>query len=54
MNAAKVSSLFAAGNVAAAEEASKSAGKWTKWGFIVGLVVIVLYAIFYVAMMPSV
>lgn len=41
-------------NVAAAEEASKSAGKWTKWGFIVGLVVIVLYAIFYVAMMPSV
>ena len=54
VNAAKVSSLFAAGNVAAAEEASKSAGKWTKWGFIVGLVVIVLYAIFYVAMMPSV
>ena len=53
VNAAKVSSLFAAGNVAAAEEASKSAGKWTKWGFIVGLVVIVLYAIFYVAMMPS-
>lgn len=54
VNAAKVSSLFAAGNVAAAEEASKSAGKWTKWGFVVGLVVIVLYAIFYVAMMPSV
>ena len=54
VNAAKVSSLFAAGNVAAAEEASKSAGKWTKWGFIVGLVVIVPYAIFYVAMMPSV
>ena len=54
VNAAKVSSLFSAGNVAAAEEASKSAGKWTKWGFIVGLVVIVLYAIFYVAMMPSV
>ena len=54
VNAAKVSSLFAAGNVAAAEEASKSAGKWTNWGFIVGLVVIVLYAIFYVAMMPSV
>ena len=54
VNAAKVSSLFAAGNVAATEEASKSAGTWTKWGFIVGLVVIVLYAIFYVAMMPSV
>ena len=54
VNAAKVSSLFAFCYVAAAEEASKSAGKWTKWGFIVGLVVIVLYAIFYVAMMPSV
>ena len=52
--AAKVSSLFAAGQAEAAEAASKSAGKWTKWGFFAGLVVIVLYAIFYVAMMPSV
>ena len=54
VNAAKVSSLFAAGNVEAAEEASKSAGKWTKWGFFTGLVLIILYSIFYAFMMPTV
>lgn len=41
--ASKVSSLYAAGNYEAALQASKDAGKWTKIGFIVGLVVIVLY-----------
>ena len=39
--ASKVSSLYAAGNYEAALQASKDAGKWTKIGFIVGLVVIV-------------
>lgn len=43
--ASKVSSLFAAGNYEAALQASKDAGKWTKIGFIVGLVVGVIYLI---------
>lgn len=43
----KVSSLYAAGNYEAALQASKDAGKWTKIGFIVGLVVIVLYLLVY-------
>ena len=45
--ASKVSSLYAAGNYEAALQASKDAGKWTKIGFIVGLVVIVLYLLGY-------
>lgn len=45
--ASKVSSLYAAGNYEAALQASKDAGKWTKIGFIVGLVVIVLYLLIY-------
>ena len=42
--AAKVSSLFEVGKIEAAEAASKSAGKWTKWGFLAGFVLILLYA----------
>lgn len=45
--ASKVSSLYAAGYYEAALQASKDAGKWTKIGFIVGLVVIVLYLLVY-------
>lgn len=45
--ASKVSSLYAAGNYEAALQASKDAGKWPKIGFIVGLVVIVLYLLVY-------
>lgn len=45
--ASKVSSLYAAGNYEAALQASKDAGKWTEIGFIVGLVVIVLYLLVY-------
>lgn len=45
--ASKVSSLYAAGNYEAALQASKDVGKWTKIGFIVGLVVIVLYLLVY-------
>lgn len=45
--ASKVSSLYAAGNYEAALQACKDAGKWTKIGFIVGLVVIVLYLLVY-------
>ncbi len=45
--ASRVSSLYAAGNYEAALQASKNAGKWTKIGFIVGLVAIVLYLLLY-------
>lgn len=45
--ASKVSSLYAAGNYEAAQKASADAGKWTKIGFIVGIVVTVLYLIIY-------
>lgn len=46
INASKVSSLYAAGQHAAAEQASAEAKKWVKYGFIGGLAVIVLYCIF--------
>lgn len=45
--ASRVSSLYAAGNYEAALQASKNAGKWTKIGFVVGLVAIVLYLLLY-------
>jgi hypothetical protein len=43
--ASQVSSNWARGDYAAALQASKDAGKWTKVGFFVGLGVIVLYVI---------
>ena len=43
--ASKVSGLYAAGRYAEAEQASRDAGKWTKLGFFIGLVVVVLYVI---------
>lgn len=49
INASKVNSEYAAGNYAAAEEASKNAKKWTMWGFIVGLIIGVLYLILMIA-----
>ena len=47
VNAAKVNSLYASGNIEAAQQASATAAKWTKIGFIVGIVVIIVYAISY-------
>ena len=44
--AAKVSSLYAAGQSEEAVEASNNAAKWTKIGFFVGLAVMVIYMIF--------
>ena len=44
--AAKVSSLYAAGQYEEAVEASNDAAKWTKIGFFVGLAVMVIYMIF--------
>lgn len=43
--AAKVSSLYAAGQYEEAVEASNNAAKWTKIGFFVGLAVMVIYMI---------
>ena len=44
--AAKVSSLYAAGQYEEAVEASNNAAKWTKIGLFVGLAVMVIYMIF--------
>jgi hypothetical protein len=41
--ASQVSSHWARGDYAAAQQASQDAGKWTKIGFFVGLAVFVLY-----------
>ncbi len=54
VNAAKVNSLYASGNIEAAQQASATAAKWTKIGFIVGIVVIIVYAISYGVMLKSV
>lgn len=43
----QISSYFNHGNYAAAEEASRNAGKWTKIGFFTGISIYVLYLIFY-------
>ena len=45
INAAKVNSAFDAGRVDEAIKASEDAKKWTKIGFIIGLVISVLYGI---------
>mgnify|MGYP005613006205 CR=1 FL=1 len=47
INASKVSSLYAAGNVELAQAASLEAKKWTKIGFICGIVFYVLYFVVY-------
>jgi hypothetical protein len=45
INAANVNSKWAAGDLEGAERASAEAKKWTKVGFICGIVVVVLYVI---------
>jgi uncharacterized membrane protein YjfL (UPF0719 family) len=48
--AAQVNSKVAAGDIAGAREASDKAKKFAMWGAIAGVVVLVLYAIFVVAL----
>ncbi|KRG72690.1 membrane protein [Stenotrophomonas chelatiphaga] len=48
--AAQVNSKVAAGDIAGAREASDKAKKFAMWAAIAGVVVIVLYAIFVVAL----
>ncbi len=43
INAAQVSSKYAAGDYAGAENAAKEAAKWTKIGFWIGAAFIILY-----------
>ncbi|MFN0081318.1 MAG: CD225/dispanin family protein [Ferruginibacter sp.] len=50
VNAAQVSSKFAAGDYDGALLASQEAGKWTKIGFWVGIGVIALYVLFFVVL----
>lgn len=50
VNAAQVSSKFAAGDYDGAIRASQEAGKWTKIGFWVGIGVIGLYILFFVVL----
>ncbi|MGN0213574.1 MAG: CD225/dispanin family protein [Muribaculaceae bacterium] len=51
IKAANVSSLYNAGRYQEAEQSSQEAGKWTKWGFFIGLVGCILYFLFLVMMM---
>jgi len=50
VKASSVSSLYSAGNYAAAQQASKEAGKWVKWGFWIGFIGIALYIILVVGL----
>ncbi len=50
INASKVNSAFDQGNFEEANKASADAKKWTKIGFISGIVVMVLYLVFLFAM----
>ena len=53
INAAKVNGAFDGGNIDAALKASEDAKKWTKWAFIIGLVLNVVGGIAYFFMMKS-
>jgi len=50
INAAQVSSRYAAQQYDAAADASREAAKWTKIGFWVGIAVIALYVLFWVVL----
>ncbi|AXT53763.1 CD225/dispanin family protein [Aquimarina sp. BL5] len=50
INASKVNSAYDQGNFEEANKASADAKKWTKIGFIIGIVATVLYLIFVFAM----
>lgn len=54
INASKVESRFYAGDFEGAERSSAEAKKWTKIGFWVSLVGIIIYLLFYAVVMASV
>lgn len=47
INASKVSTLFAQGQLLEAQQASNNAKKWTKIGFFTGLAFIIIYLLIY-------
>lgn len=47
INATKVHSLFAQGQIIEAQQASNNAKKWTKIGFFVGMAFIIIYLLIY-------
>lgn len=49
VHASKVTTFYAMGNYEMARKSSARAARWTKISFFVGLVTIILYAIFYLA-----
>ena len=49
VKASQVSSLYASGNYNESLKASQEAGKWTKWGFIIGVALEILGTIGYIA-----
>lgn len=48
IKASHVESAYRAGNYAEAQRYSQEAGKWTKWSFILGIGITLLYVIIYV------
>ncbi|MBL7950517.1 MAG: CD225/dispanin family protein [Flavobacteriales bacterium] len=53
INAAKVNGAFDSGDIAGATKASEDAKKWTKMGFIIGIILNVVGGIAYFFMMKS-
>lgn len=49
VHASKVNAEYNAGNYEAAMEASRNAKKWTMWGFIAGILVVVAYFVLVMA-----
>lgn len=54
VNATKVESRFYAGDIEGANRAAAEAKKWTKIGFWISLVGIIIYLLFYAVVMASV
>jgi len=54
INASKVESRFYSGDIEGAERAAQEAKKWTKIGFWISLVGIIIYLLFYAVVMASV
>lgn len=48
IKSAEVNSKWSSGDVAGAQQSAADAGKWIKWSVIAGVVVILLYLVFFV------
>ena len=54
INASKVESKFASGDIEGSEKSSAEAGKWTKIGFFIGIGAWVLMVIYYIVVIAAV